>query len=86
MNARPQTHAKMADSARTHMEAMNANANLDLREKIAKQVGYQLQTKNKPLAVGLVDLRPNSVIIIMMMIITIMIMIIITTFYSDYYQ
>ena len=42
MNARPQTHAKMADSARTHMEAMNANANLDLREKIAKQVGYQL--------------------------------------------
>ena len=42
MNARPQTHAKMAESARTHMEAMNANANLDLREKIAKQVGYQL--------------------------------------------
>ena len=42
MNAKPQSHAKMADSARTHMEAINAYANLDLREKIAKQVGYQL--------------------------------------------
>ena len=42
MNAKPQTHAKTAENARTHMEAINANANLDLREKIAKQVGYQL--------------------------------------------
>ena len=41
MNAKPQSHAKMVDSARTHMKAINAYANLDLREKIAKQVGYQ---------------------------------------------
>ena len=40
MNAKPQTHAKTADSARTHMEAMNANARVDLQEEIAKQVGY----------------------------------------------
>ena len=39
MNAKPQSHAKMVDSARTHMKAINAYANLDLREKIAKQVG-----------------------------------------------
>ena len=47
MNAKPQSHAKMADSARTHMEAINAYANLDLREKIAKQVGYQPQGVGK---------------------------------------
>ena len=41
MNAKPQTHAKTADSARTHTEAINANANLDLPEETAKQVGYQ---------------------------------------------
>ena len=41
MNTKPHSHAKMADSARTHMEAINAYANLDLWEKIAKQVGYQ---------------------------------------------
>ena len=42
MNAETQTHAKMEDSARTHREAFNAHANLDLREKIAKQLGYPL--------------------------------------------
>ena len=42
MNAGTQSHAKMADSVRTHMEAINANANLDLREKIAKQLVYLL--------------------------------------------
>ena len=41
MNAKPQSHAKMADSARTHMEAMNANANLDLQEETAIRVCYQ---------------------------------------------
>ena len=41
MNTKPQSHPKMADSARTHMEAINAYANLDLWGKIAKQVGYQ---------------------------------------------
>ena len=41
MNVIPQTHAKMADSARTHMEAMNANANLDLQEETAIRVCYQ---------------------------------------------
>ena len=34
MNAETQTHAKMEDSARTHREAFNAHANLDLREKL----------------------------------------------------
>ncbi|RMX56134.1 hypothetical protein pdam_00012094 [Pocillopora damicornis] len=38
MNAKPQIHAKIADYAKTHMEAMNANARLDLQEEIAKQV------------------------------------------------
>ena len=47
MNTKPHSHAKMADSARTHMEAINAYANLDLREKIAKQVGYQPQGAGK---------------------------------------
>ena len=42
MNAGTQSHAKMADSVRTHMEAINAHANLDLREKIAKQLDYLL--------------------------------------------
>ena len=40
MNAKPQIHAKIADYAKTRMEAMNANARLDLQEEIAKQVGY----------------------------------------------
>ena len=40
MNAKPQTHAKMADNARTQLEAINANASLDLQAEIAKQVGY----------------------------------------------
>ena len=40
MNAKPQTHAKMADNARTQLEAMNANARLDLQDEIAKRVGY----------------------------------------------
>ena len=45
----------MEDSARTHREAFNAHANLDLREKIAKQLGYPLQTKHLPLTAGLVN-------------------------------
>ena len=44
MNAKPQIHAKIADYAKTHMEAMNANARLDLQEEIAKQVGYWSST------------------------------------------
>ena len=41
MNAKPQTHAKMADNARTQLEAMNTNASLDLQAEIAKHVGYR---------------------------------------------
>ena len=41
MNAKPQTHAKMADNARTQLEAMNTNASLDLKAEIAKHVGYR---------------------------------------------
>ena len=57
MNAGTQSHAKMADSVRTHMEAINAHANLDLREKIPKNI---------PLTAGLVNFRPNSKTIMMM--------------------
>ena len=39
MNAETQTHAKMEDSARTHREAFNAHANLDLREKNCETAG-----------------------------------------------
>ena len=39
MNAKSQIHAKIADNVRTHMEAMNANARLDLPDETAKQVG-----------------------------------------------
>ena len=46
MNAKPQTHAKMADNARTQLEAINANASLDLQAEIAKQVGYCSETKH----------------------------------------
>ena len=66
MNAGTQSHAKMTNSVRTHMEAINAHANLDLREKIPKQLVYQLQTKNIPLTAGLVNFRPNSKTIMMM--------------------
>ena len=44
MCAKLQTHAKMAESTRTQLAAINAHANLDLQEKIAKQVSYQSQT------------------------------------------
>ena len=59
MCAEPQTHAKMAESARTRLAAINAHANLDLQEKIVKQVGYQSPTKYKLLItqfLSLVDL------------------------------
>ena len=38
MSTKPQTHAKMADNVRTHLEAMNANARLDLQDE---QVGHR---------------------------------------------
>ena len=41
MCAKLQTHAKMVESTRTQLAAINAHANLDLQEKIAKQVSYQ---------------------------------------------
>ena len=59
MCAKLQTHAKMAESTRTQLAAINAHANLDLQEKIAKQVSYQSQTKYKLLItqfLSLVDL------------------------------
>lgn len=53
----------MADSARTHLEAINAHANLDLQEETAKQVGYQPQKKYKRLSAGLIICRLNLMII-----------------------
>ena len=41
MNAKLQTHAKIADNAKTQLEAMNANASLDLQAEIAKHVGHR---------------------------------------------
>ena len=85
MNAKPQSHAKMVDSARTHMEAINAYANLDLREKLRNRwVINHRGLESIPLAAGLVDFRPNLTVIIIIIIIKIMMMII--YFYSDYYQ
>lgn len=47
MCAEPQTYAKIAESTRTQLAAINAHANLDLQEKIAKQASYQSQMKYK---------------------------------------